>query len=112
MIHKRDKLTPADIAIILQLRKDGITYSEIGRRFGVHHTTILYFCKRGGMVMSIPTTKHPKGIKKFRGKKELLYNDYVKKQANIKIVRDSSGKAIQVTHDLERKNECGMICKI
>lgn len=36
--HGRSKLTEADIPIIRQLRRDGLEYEEIGRRFGVRPT--------------------------------------------------------------------------
>lgn len=35
-----------DYAEALRLREQGLSYPEIGRRLGVHHTTALYACNR------------------------------------------------------------------
>ena len=36
---------------MLSLRQQGVGPSELGRRYGVDHTTIIYHCKRNGLVM-------------------------------------------------------------
>lgn len=48
-----------DVMEMLELRRQGVSYSELGRKYGKDHTTIMHSCKKFGVV---PNTPMPQGI--------------------------------------------------
>ena len=46
---KRAKLTSQNKKEIIRLYSNGETYTELGKKFKVHHTTIIYFLKKVGL---------------------------------------------------------------
>lgn len=49
-----------DVEEMLELCKDGWSYSELGRRYGKDHTTILYHCRKHGIRAVGTPTEPPK----------------------------------------------------
>jgi hypothetical protein len=43
-----------DVMEMLELRRQGATYSELGRKYGKDHTTIMHSCKKFGVVPNMP----------------------------------------------------------
>jgi hypothetical protein len=51
-----------DVMEMLELRAKGWTYSELGRKYGKDHTTIMHSCKKFGVVPNqpVPAQRIPK----------------------------------------------------
>ena len=57
------RMSDSDIQKIIQMRQEGHSFPEIGLLFNKDHTTILYHCKKAGIV-KIKTKKEKERIKK------------------------------------------------
>jgi len=108
------KLSPQDVEQIRQLRKSGMSFPAIGRKFNVDHTSIIYWCKkmglpkqyskRKGVYPNYYRLKHPivQRIKithtyhnPILNKNGSTYKEYLDKENNriakTKIIKDSMG---------------------
>jgi hypothetical protein len=61
-----------DVMEMLELRRQGSTYSELGRKYGKDHTTIMHSCKKFGVFPNMPM---PQVIKLKKGIDKLFLDD-------------------------------------
>ena len=78
------KIKPSDIDNMLKLKNDGWSFSKIGRKYKLHHTTVMHHLKRLGRnyFKNKRGAKVGTGIKKQKYYKKLVlepkntYKDY------------------------------------
>lgn len=80
MYHKTDKITSENLKEIIELRKEGWTLKEISEKFGVNHSSVIYWLKKTGHTekFSRPEKEPEKEPQMILNKPNKTYSDYLK----------------------------------